>query len=60
MALTAREVAEKLGPREFMRLCSKVATDSHQKFDVVTITKEGTAVRVIVELANGNRKTVLL
>lgn len=59
-ALTAQEVASKLGPAEFMRLCSKVTTEANQTFSVLEITKVGNVSKVTVELANGKRKTVTL
>lgn len=60
MAMSARQIAEKLAPSEFMRLCGKITTSAQQKFDVLKVERESGVTKVTVELEDRTKKTVML
>ena len=60
MGMTPAQVAQHLGPDEYVKLCTKVAQMWDQRFDVLEVRKGGSYKRPLVTLVleNGTKKRV--
>ena len=58
--MTPAQVAQKMGPADFVKLCGKIESTYHQKFGIIDIKVEEGTITVEVELADETRHIITL
>lgn len=58
--MTPAQIAQNLGVREYVKLCSLVEANFKQKFGVLTVNRSPSGVTVVIALADDTRRTVSL
>ena len=58
--MTPAQIATKMGPTDFVKLCSKVEITYHQKFGIIDIKEVEGTITVEVELADETRHIITL
>jgi hypothetical protein len=60
MDMLPKQIAEQMGPREYVKLCSKVEKEYHQKFGVISIEHSTTGTIVTIETQDDVRHVITL